>query len=380
MARTFRLCRVTTSRMRSTSSPGSITMASRVCGSPTTEHFSEPAAEYRLARESVVLLDSNYHVFIYFEGPDRVRYLNAVLTNNVKDLVAGQGNVSLLLNPQGHILAEIEIYALEEGLLAVSHAAARERTAATLDKFIIMDDVAMDDATDRTGSLALARPQAPAGLPPFIGPKVWSIGPGSHSETLIAKVPCRALRKTFFGGTGVELIALREHLAGLWSALLAAVRAFGGGQIGYATLNSLRLESGVPWFGYDFDDKYIPHEAALESSHISNTKGCYVGQEIVERVRSRGHVNRRRVGLQFSGPGAPAGGTKLLADGKEVGHGTSSAYPPAPDRPIGMGYVRREHNALGSRLQWSAAEKKGEAEVIELPIVTGKTVQGRRSS
>ncbi len=344
------------------------------------EHFSDLAAEYHWAKESVVLLDTNYHAFIYFEGPDRVRYLNAVLTNSVKDLVAGQGNVSLLLNPQGHILAEVEIYALEEGLLAVSHAAVRERTAATLDKFIIMDDVAMDDATDRTGSMALAGPQAAAVLRQLCGLEFESIAPGSHSETLIAKVPCRALRKAFFGGTGVELIALREHLAGLWSALLTAVRAFGGGPIGYAMLNSLRLESGIPWFGYDFDDKYIPHEAALESSHISHTKGCYVGQEIVERVRSRGHVNRRRVGLQFSGPGAPAGGTKLLAGGKEVGHVTSSAYSPALGRPIGMGYVRREQNALGSRLQWSAAEKNGEAEVIELPIASVKTVQGRSSS
>jgi len=344
------------------------------------EHFSDLAAEYHWAKESVVLLDTNYHAFIYFEGSDRVRYLNAVLTNSVKDLVAGQGNVSLLLNPQGHILAEVEIYALEEGLLAVSHAAVRERTAATLDKFIIMDDVVMDDATDRTGSMALAGPQAAAVLRQLCGLEFESIAPGSHSETLIAKVPCRALRKAFFGGTGVELIALREHLAGLWSALLTAVRAFGGGPIGYAMLNSLRLESGIPWFGYDFDDKYIPHEAALESSHISHTKGCYVGQEIVERVRSRGHVNRRRVGLQFSGPGAPAGGTKLLAGGKEVGHVTSSAYSPALGRPIGMGYVRREQNALGSRLQWSAAEKNGEAEVIELPIASVKTVQGRSSS
>src|SRR3989475_3564864 len=328
------------------------------------ECFSEPAAEYRLARESVVLLDTNYHAFIYFEGPDRVRYLNAVLTNNVKDLVAGQGTVSLLLNPQGHILAEIEIYALEEGLLAVSHAAARERTAATLDKFIIMDDVAMDDATDRTGSLALAGPQAAAVLRQLCGLEFESIAPGSHSETLIAKVPCRALRKTFFGGTGVELIALREHLAGLWSALLAAVRAFGGGPIGYATLNSLRLESGIPWFGYDFGDKYIPHEAALESSHISYTKGCYTGQEIVERVRSRGHVNRRRVGLLFSGDAVPEAGAALTLDGKDAGNVTRAARIWDPARVIGMGYVRKEAEAPGTALQWAG----GTAMVVRLPL------------
>lgn len=344
------------------------------------ERFSDPAAEYGLARETVVLLDTNYHAFIYFEGPDRVRYLNAVLTNDIKDLVAGQGNVSLLLNPQGHILAEVEIYALEEGLLAVSHATVRERTAATFDKFIIMDDVTMDDATPHTGSLALAGPLASVVLRQLCGLEFESIAHGSHAEALIAKVPCRALRKAFFGGTGIELVVERDQLAALWTALVTTARAFGGGPIGYATLNSLRLESGIPWFGYDFDDKYIPHEAALESSHISRTKGCYTGQEIVERVRSRGHVNRRRVGLQFSEPGVCAGGTKLQADEKEVGHVTSAAYSPALGRPIGMGYVRREHNALGSRLQWSAAEKTGEAEVIELPIAAAKTVQSRSSS
>src|SRR2546428_11602571 len=84
------------------------------------ERFSEPAAEYRLARESVVLLDTNYHAFIYFEGPDRVRYLNAVLTNNVKDLVAGQGNVSLLLNPQGLFFTETETSDFEDLPLPVS--------------------------------------------------------------------------------------------------------------------------------------------------------------------------------------------------------------------------------------------------------------------
>ena len=333
------------------------------------ERFADPAAEYRQAREAVALVDTNYRAFVYLHGADRVRYLNAMLTNNIKDLAAGQGNVSLLLNPQGHILAEIETYALPDRLLAVFHAMAREHTVNTLDKFIIMDDVTLDDASERTGLLALEGPQAAAVLRALCGAELEAMADRAHVEAKVGAVPCRVIRRSQFGQTGAELIAERSQLATLWQTLLEAVRARGGGALGYAALNALRLEAGVPWFGYDFDDKSIPHEAALELSHVSYIKGCYTGQEIVERVRSRGHVNRRLVGLQFSGAGVPERGTKLLAAGNEAGYVTSAAHSPALGRIIGMGYVRREHNAPGSHLEWSG----GEAEVIELPVAGVKT-------
>jgi len=332
------------------------------------ERFTDLAGEYRLARESVAVTDTNYQAFFYLDGPDRVRYLNAVLTNNIKDLAAGQGNVSLLLNPQGHILAEVETYALAERLLAVTHAAVRERTFATLDKFIIMDDVTLADATEQTGSVALEGPKAAALLRELCGVDLAALPDHSHQEATLGSIPCRVVRRSFFGGVGAELIAQRSQIVGLWGVLFEAASARGGGPIGYAALSVLRLEAGIPWFGYDFDDKQIPHEAALESSHISYTKGCYTGQEIVERVHSRGHVNRRRVGLQFSGSGVPERGAKLFAGEQEMGHVTSAAAIPAsagaPSRTIGIGYVRREHNSPGSSLRW----KEGEAEVIELPV------------
>lgn len=343
------------------------------------ERFSDPASEYRLARESVALIDTNYHAFFYLDGPDRVRYLNAILTNNIKDLAAGQGNVSLLLNPQGHILAEVEVYALAERLLAVSHAMVRERTYTTLDKFIIMDDVTLDDASERTGSVALEGPRAAAVLRGLAGIDLDALADRAHREVTVGSIPCRVVRRSLFGSVGAELIGDRDQLGALWQALLEAARAHGGGPIGYASLNALRLEAGIPWFGYDFDDKVIPHEAALESSHISYTKGCYTGQEIVERVRSRGHVNRRRVGLQFSGSAVPERGAKLFAGEQEAGYVTSAAAIPAAaasSRAIGMGYVRREHNSPGSRLRWAG----GEAEVIELPVTSPQATVERPGS
>jgi folate-binding protein YgfZ len=122
-----------------------------------------------------------------------------------------------------------------------------------------------------------------------------------------------------------------------------------------AALNTLRLEVGIPWFPADFNDAMIPHEAALEDTHISFNKGCYTGQEIVERVRSRGHVNRKRVSLRFSTAQPPVPGTKLRAGEAEIGFVTSAAFSPASGAAIGMGYVRREQFAPGTTIELDSA-------------------------
>ena len=150
----------------------------------------------------------------------------------------------------------------------------------------------------------------------------------------------------------------------LWNILEEKAEAAGGGAIGYSALSAVRLEQGIPWFGYDFSEKQIPHEAALENSHISYTKGCYTGQEIVERVRSRGQVNRRRVGLRFTGETVPSEGEALTAEGKEAGFVTRAAFSPGLSCAIGMGYVRKENNEIGQQLEW----RGGKAEVTKFPL------------
>jgi aminomethyltransferase len=154
-------------------------------------------------------------------------------------------------------------------------------------------------------------------------------------------------------------------LSQLWESLHEAVSGSGGSAIGYTALSALRLEQGIPWFGYDFGDKQIPHEAGLQDSHISYTKGCYTGQEIVERVRSRGQVNRVRVLVKFDTTEPPAAGTALLADGKDAGHVTRAAFSPALKTAIGMAYVRREKSELGSQLECGNAQ----AAVIPAPLI-----------
>ncbi len=335
-------------------------------GCALPDDFGDAAVEYRHARETVALIDKNYRAYLSFTGPDHVRYLNAILTNNIKDLRDGQGVVSLLLNPQGHILAEIETYAFSDRLFCVSYAMIRERLIEWLDKYIIMDDVTLTDETARYGTLALEGPKAAAVVQEVFGADIakyeeLSLHDGAVGSISGRSIPCRLVKRSQGEATGAEFVVEREKLAELWQILSDAARNHGGGSMGYAALSAHRLALGQPWFGYDFGEKQIPHEAGLQDSHISYTKGCYTGQEIVERVRSRGQVNRQRVELLFSGDMVPEPGTLLTLDAKEVGYITRAARAWDPPRMLGMGYVRKEASLPGSVLQWPAGTAKVES-------------------
>jgi aminomethyltransferase len=328
--------------------------------------FRDWRREYAFARETVALIDKNYRTYLDFTGPDRVRYLNAILTNNIKGLADHHGTVSLFLNPQGHIQAEIESYAFPDRIFCVSLAMIRERLIEGLDKYIIMDDVTLTDVSEKYGALALEGPKAAAAAAKLTGVEFDSLAELEMRECVVGTIPCTISKRVITGTAGVEFLADVAQLRSLWSLLLAAVKENGGGAMGYTALNALRLEQAIPWFGYDFGEKQIPHEAGLQNSHISYTKGCYTGQEIVERVRSRGQVNRTRVSLKFATPEQPTANTPLLFEGKEFGYVTRGGFSPAANAFIGMGYVRREKSTPESVLELNG----GTATVYALPVST----------
>ena len=347
-------------------------------GCALPDDFGDAREEQRFANESVALIDKNYRAYFTFSGPDRLRYLNAILTNNIKDLTSGQGVVSLLLNAQGRILAEIETFAEAEKIFLVSYLMNRERLAEVLEKFIIMDDVTFSDDAKKFGTLAVEGPLAAQVVKELTGTDLDSLaelgwvdvavsspttkGETAHNENNSeGAIPCRMVRRSPGGISSAEFIVERNELEPLWNVLLQVTRHHGGGPMGYTALSAQRLVQGVPWFGYDFGEKQIPHEAGLESSHISYTKGCYTGQEIVERVRSRGQVNRRRVELLFAGDRVPESGAELTVDGKAVGFVTRAARSWFPPGVLAMGYLGKEHRSVGAKVQWS----DGSATVVE---------------
>jgi folate-binding protein YgfZ len=332
-------------------------------GCALPDDFGDQQAEQGFAVNTVALIDKNYRSYFSFAGPDRIRYLNAILTNNVKNLAPRHGTISLLLNPQGRILAEIETHAQAEKLFCVSYAMIREQLLEALDKYIIMDDVTLTDETARYATLAMEGPQAAAVIREISGVELSGSNDLSSFEATVNSIPCRVVRRSPGGIPGAEFLVEQTQATALWQFLLAATRQHKGGPIGFAALSAQSLAQGIPWFGYDFGEKQIPHEAGLQDSHISYTKGCYTGQEIVERVRSRGQVNRKRVDLLFSGQTVPKSGAPLSLDGKEVGYVTRAAKSFFPPCIIGMGYVRKEGQALGTKLESAA----GSATVVQFP-------------
>jgi folate-binding protein YgfZ len=365
-------------------------------GAAQPDDFGDVREEQRFANESIALVDNTHRAYLTFTGPDRVRYLNAILTNDIKNLALGHGNISLLLNPQGRILAEIETHALPDRLLCVSYGMIRARLIEWLEKYIIMDDVTLTDDSDNFGTLALEGPKTKLAIRELTATDFSAMADGTSLAFAIrnrraSAVPGRLLRRS---ARSAEFIVAQKDLRAAWKILEDTVKNLGGGAMGYAALSAQRLVQGVAWFGYDFGEKHIPHEAGLQDSHISYTKGCYTGQEIVERVRSRGQVNRQRVGLLFAGgaksePGAPdadassglrgrtvsstassdivpPAGAPLLLDGAEVGYVTRAAQSFYPPEVLAMGYVRKEGAALGTILRCGDET----ASIVNLPLST----------
>lgn len=324
------------------------------------EGFSDFDTEYRGGHDAVAIFDTNWHLTAQFTGRDRVKYLHAITSGNVKDLTQDNGILALLLSPQGRILAELEMYALAESILLRSHVSFRDQTIGTLKKYILGSQVKLEDATDSTGSFAIEGPRAVEVFKELCGAAFTDVPAMGVREISVGGLPCGLIRRSHFNQQGAELVASRETLPQLWQTAEVAVRKSGGVPIGMIALNSLRLEAGVPWFPVDFNDTVIPHEATVENTHISSNKGCYTGQEIVERVRSQGRVNRKRLLLKFSSAQPPLPGTKVRANGNDVGAITSAGYSPAFATAIGMGYAKREQHSVGSKMEYDG----GTAEVI----------------
>ncbi|MFQ5696005.1 MAG: YgfZ/GcvT domain-containing protein, partial [Terriglobia bacterium] len=281
-----------------------------------------------------------------------------------KALQAGEGCYATLLTPQGHIVADLYALRMDDHVLLECDWLRKEPLRQTLEKYIIADQVEMGDLSGRLASLSVEGPQS--------GPLLTAAGaitlPGqelNHTWVELAGTPVHVTRQSETGEEGYRLHFVAEYAQNVWDALVAQQKVVPWKPVGRAALNILRTEAGVPWFGAELDESTLPPEAGLEATAISYQKGCYVGQEIIERIRSRGHVNRKLTGLRLEAEPLPAAGAKLLAGGKEAGHLTTVVNSPALGGPIALGYVRRQHLEPRTALE---LESGGTARVAELPF------------
>ena len=320
-------------------------------GASPAADFGDVRAEFYALLSGCAVYDLAWRAKIVLTGSDRARWLNGMISNNVRDLAIGHGVYAFLLNAQGHIQADLYAFQRGNSLLVDTERSQREKVLQLFDHYIIADDVEVKDLSDQLTALGLTGPGSRKVLE-RAGIVVLELGYLQFADTRWNNVNITVLHAGEEAKDSWQLWIAPEHVRALWDALVKA----GARPSGSSALNLFRISRGIPQFGQDIRERDLPQETG-QMRALSFTKGCYLGQEIVERIRSRGAVHREFGAFDVAGP-LPEPGTKITTEGKEVGEVTSSAILPLPsgDRLLALGYLRRE--AVGKELHAGTAKLK----------------------
>lgn len=299
--------------------------------------FSDASQELTALVEGAGAFDLGYRDQIAVSSADRLRWLNGMLTNNLQELADGAGNYSFVLNAQGRIQGDCDAFRMGNHLLVLTDRSQVPALMAHFDHFIIMDDVVLEDISATRTALGLAGPLAPQLLAALgVAPPASAAGATWLLETRICGVPVQLTGGYSAASPRFELWCATEHVRTLWDVLLAA----GALPCGIGAVEALRVLEGIPRYGIDITSRDLPQETS-QNRALHFSKGCYLGQEIVERIRSRGQVHRRLA--QFTLSSEPAAlPLELTAAGESapVGRVTSTAL--YNGTLYGLGIVRDE--------------------------------------
>lgn len=286
---------------------------------------------YQALREGAAWLSLSRRGRIRATGEDRLRLLHAMSSNTVEDLKPGEGVRAYFLDAHGHILADTRIWVFEDSTLLDTEPETRQSLAEHLEKYIIMDDVTLEDVTDSMAAVAVEGPQARAIVEKQVGaaPEWGEHHPASSGVTIVAT--------SVTGQPGCWLLTE----AGGENELIRGLEAAGAAPASSEDARVVRVENGVARHAQDFFETTLPQESG-HMSPVSFAKGCYLGQEIVERVRARGKVRRQLVRLEIDAAEPPPSGSTVLADGREVGTLTSPVFSPRMGACLGFSIVRRD--------------------------------------
>jgi len=300
---------------------------------------------------------------ILLKGQDRLTYLHGLLTNDIAALGPGSGCYAALLTPQGRMISDMRVFELGDAVLIDLDATLAPAIREHLDRFVITEDVLVEDATASLAQIGLYGPTAGRTLAAALGrhavpgesapdaAALDALRPFENRRWDFSGVPVYVLRSREDGVPGFDLVVAADRA----DALLDAVHAAGAVFVDPAALEVTRVEAGIPKFLVDMDTTTIPLEAGIEHRAISMTKGCYVGQEVIVRVlhRGGGRVARKLVMLQADGP--VDRGDALLAGDREVGSITSAVDSPRFGSRLALGYVHRDVADGGAELSVRSA-------------------------
>jgi folate-binding protein YgfZ len=315
-------------------------------GAETPGSFGNTTAEFRALLEGCTIFDMSWRAKLVLTGEDRIRWLNGMVTNNVRDLALGHGVYSFLLSAQGRIQGDLVAHNRSDYLLVTTDREQGPAIAVIFDRYIIMDDVEVADISDKLATIGVAGPKA-SEVMSNAGMEAKQLEPGQVSDTVWSGIGISVARSAQPPMDGYEVWFSGDNADKVWDALQSA----GATPAGSDALELYRIVKGVPRFGVDLRERDLPQETGQHYA-LNFAKGCYIGQEIVERIHARGNVHRMFTGFEAGGD-APQPGTKVSTNDKEVGEITSAARVPFPsgERTLALGYLRREVAAPGTSVQ-----------------------------
>ena len=309
---------------------------------------------YHAARYGAALAEMDWYGILKVTGSERVSWLQGMLTNDVEKLVAGIGCYAAHLTPQGKIVAQMHVLADEEELWLSLERAALPKLIQAFNKLLIMEDAQVEDRSDDYDILSVVGPRALAVLEEWLGEPPKLEGLYSHRTLEAGRVVVSDL--------GYELWIER----GQADKVLRSLAQVGATAIDRGAWDVLRTEAGIPIYGVDIDETTTMPE--IGEKGISYSKGCYIGQEVVAKVKYIGHVNRRFVGLTLAGSEIPELKSPIQKGGREVGALTTSLFSPGLERPIALGFVSRSAYAPGTEVEILSQQKKLPATIVDLPF------------
>lgn len=332
-----------------------------------------PESEYRALTQAAALLDLSDRGRLCLVGADREKFLHGQITNDLLRLKTGEGLYAALASAKGRLEADLFVYKLDDELLLDFEPGLTAPITARLEKFIIAEDVQVVDVASHYRLFSLQGPKAAETLRASgIAAELPTV-PLSSRKAPQPEGECLVIRNDRFGLDGFDLLVPTEASARVWEACERA----GAVRVNREAAEIARIERGIPRFGIDMTGENLVPETGLENRAISYSKGCYIGQEVIARIRTYGQVAKALRLLRLEGEGTlPKSGQKLEAEGREVGAVTSACDSPLHRARVALAYVRKEANALGTRL--SLKETGERAEVIALPgPVSEKSVSAR---
>ncbi len=299
---------------------------------------------YEAFTDGAAWLDVSIRGRVKVTGEDRARLLHAMTTNHIQQLTPGSGCYTFFLNAVGRILGDANILCFPDYLLLDTEAETRNKLQQHLDKFIIADDVTLEDITDGTAAIAVEGSRAAEILESFGVPV--PIADYAHLDWGTRIVG----RLNVTGSTGFFIIAPLAEKAALIAQLEAAGVVAGDAE----AFRVVRIEHAKARYGEDITERYLVQETG-QLQAVNFSKGCYLGQEIVERVRSRAQIHRMLKHLEIDTNDAPAPATKLSFDGKDAAEITSAAYSPRIGKTVALAYVKTDQAKPGDALQLGEA-------------------------